>query len=74
MFSMASLFEGGARQRAEKDICELKQTKHDELRAVLIMFHVIAFYAPSYIVNSMCGKVGQGGKSHKGGRGDCLVE
>ena len=34
--SMASIFEGGARQRAEKDTCELKQTKPDELSGIKI--------------------------------------
>ena len=37
---LVNLFEGGARQQEKKDICELKQTKHNALWIVLIMFHV----------------------------------
>ena len=41
LVSMASIFEDGACQHAKKDICKLKQTKHDEFWIVLTMFHVM---------------------------------
>ena len=38
---MARIFEGGARQQAKKDICKLKQTKHDVIWIVRTMLHVM---------------------------------